>query len=59
MCNFQETQPPFNVLENKTVEAIDEAKRELKLELEKLHEAGTTVNQVSFLSIILAKTSQN
>ncbi|ERL87800.1 hypothetical protein D910_05189, partial [Dendroctonus ponderosae] len=41
----QETQPPLNLLEIKTVEAIDEAKRELKLELEKLHEAGTTVNQ--------------
>lgn len=39
----------LQVLENKAVEAIDEAKRELKLELEKLHEAGTTVNQVSTL----------
>ncbi|XP_050302792.1 uncharacterized protein LOC126740707 [Anthonomus grandis grandis] len=33
------------VLENKTLEAIEEVKRELKLELEKLHESGTSITQ--------------
>ncbi|CAH1129587.1 unnamed protein product [Ceutorhynchus assimilis] len=40
-----EVSPQLQTLENKTVEAIDEAKRELKLELEKLHDSGTPVSQ--------------
>ncbi|XP_066148787.1 serine/threonine-protein kinase Wnk isoform X1 [Euwallacea fornicatus] len=40
-----EGQAPPQVSDSKAADIIEEAKRELKLELEKLHEGGMTVNQ--------------
>lgn len=39
-------------IENKTAEVIEEAKRDMKLELEKLHETGASVSQVCFIDCV-------